>query len=365
MTAVKYFEWILSGIFGFVLVKLIKTPVEKISKIWIRILLFCAEFFLMMVLAYFLIASASPFLWKYGYPLMGIYIALLADCFYEALLLFFFFVRKDRLSSFKKILSVMIMILVFGYGTINMQIIKGNRLTYASEKLKNKYTIVFLSDLHFGSSQSQNTVLKALNEIKELKPDCILLGGDITDEHTTKEEMEWLYRQLSLLEAPVYYIYGNHDRQDRGDYIGGRKYSEEELEEAITGNGIEILKDDYVMLYEDLVLLGREDISREDRLEVEKLRKRPADAYVICVDHCPYQNDEIIKMAADLQLSGHTHAGQFFPMKTVYILYGLNTYGNYRIGNTDLYVSSGISGWYLPFRNEAHCNYEIIELLPE
>ena len=70
-------------------------------------------------------------------------------------------------------------------------------------------------------------------------------------------------------------------------------------------------------------------------------------------------------MKADLQLSGHTHAGQLFPLRCVYALIGLNVYGDYTIGDTQLYVTSGITGWYLPLRNEANCSYEVITLQPE
>jgi DNA repair exonuclease SbcCD nuclease subunit len=58
--------------------------------------------------------------------------------------------------------------------------------------------------------------------------------------------MEWVFEKFGELDMPVYYIYGNHDRQERGSYIGGQKYSEEELEKAILDSGIIILMDDRV-----------------------------------------------------------------------------------------------------------------------
>ena len=164
----------------------------------------------------------------------------------------------------------------------------------------------------------------------------------------------------------INYIYGNHDRQERGDYLGGARYTEKELEQAILNNGIKILYNDFVQVKEDLVFLGMEDPSHpENRVKVSELKKRPEDAFVICLDHTPYQNDDIIEMKADLQLSGHSHAGQLFPLQFIYSMIGLNVYGDYRYGQTDLFVSAGITGWYLPFRNEEHCNYEVIDLLPQ
>lgn len=141
--------------------------------------------------------------------------------------------------------------------------------------------------------------------------------------------------------------------------------SEKQLEEAIVNHGIQILYENFEMINDDLVLLGREDPSHpKERKAVKDLPVWPKDRYVICMDHTPYQNDEIMKVGADLQLSGHTHAGQLFPLKTLYALAGLNVVGDYHIGDFDLYVSPGVSGWYLPLRNESHCYYEVFELSP-
>ena len=71
-----------------------------------------------------------------------------------------------------------------------------------------------------------------------------------------------------------------------------------------------------------------------------------------------------MEMKADLQLSGHTHAGQFFPLRFLYALAGLNVCGEYHFNDTAVFVSPGIAGWYFPFHNEAICSYEVIRLIP-
>ena len=91
----------------------------------------------------------------------------------------------------------------------------------------------------------------------------------------------------------------------------------------------------------------------------------PRESYIVSLDHTPYQNDEIIELKADLQLSGHTHAAQFFPIQTIYKLAGFNTCGEYHIGDTTLYITPGIAGWAVPLRSEAHSRYEIFDLIPE
>lgn len=367
MTAPGYLKWMASALFGFVLMLALRRLSDKVKKQWIRVLIFFVKFFGMTVLALRLIAFASPFLWKYSYPLLGIYVALLADCMTDVIAAVCALFKKERTTgrTFRTSVLSALTLVLFAYGTINSAVIRQDRLQFRSDKIKEPHMFVFLADLHYGSSQTRNTVEKALKEIKALHPDFVILGGDICDEHTEKEEMEWIFRQFGSLETPVYYIYGNHDRQERGDYIGGKKYSEKEIADAISDSGITILPDDAAVIGDDLVLLGREDVSHESRKAVKDLPELPAGAFVICADHTPYQNEDILETGADLQLSGHTHAGQYFPVKHIYRLLGLNVYGTYTIGNTELYVSPGIAGWYMPFRNEAHCSYAVVELMPE
>ena len=365
MTFIKYLAWTGCGILGFGVMSLLYFLTRRIRNNWIRILFFVVKAVASIGMAYLLIAEASPFLWKFDYPLMAIDIGLMADCVVDILMQFSSSARSGKSNKLRYLVLALVMAASLVYGTVNMQIIKANHLSYSSTKLSKKHTFVFISDLHYGSAQSQSAVEKAFKEIRELQPDFILLGGDITDEHTEKSEMEWTYQQLGSLGVPVYYVYGNHDRQDRGDYIGGKKYAEDELREVIERNDITILEDSVVEIDNDLILVGREDVTRATRKAVSQLPAFSRDAYVICVDHSPYNYDDIKELKADLQLSGHTHAGQFFPMQMIYNMAGYIANGEHDVGGNKVYVSPGIGGWYLPYRTEAHCQYEVIELINE
>ena len=364
MNTQRLVEGTLSVLSGFLLVYLFNCLIFKNTNIWLKIIILIIKASAASALAFLLIAYASPFLWKYGDLLAGLYVALLGDCLCDLIMIFVSVFSKGGSMKLRLAISIIATLSIFLYGTINSQIIRQKELSYTSSKLKNRHRFVFFSDLHYGSAQGQKTVEEALVRINALKPEFVLLGGDITDEHTTKQQMEWLFNQIGALDAPVYYIYGNHDRQIRGDYLGGRKYTEQELVDAIVNNDITILKDNHVIL-DDVAILGREDESNEGRLPLDKLSKVPSEEYLICVDHSPYHNDEIAAMKADLQLSGHTHAGQFIPLRLVYTLAKLNVVGEYKINDTILYVSPGITGWYYPFRNESVCEYELIDLIPE
>ena len=320
-----------------------------------------------IVLAYFQIVSNSILTWKFPLVFGGLYLAFLADLIRDVIFLLFGIIRQKKLlMDHSGLFSIICTVSVLVYSVINMQVIRPHTLTFTSEKLESEHKFVFLSDLHYGTAQRKESFEKALREIKEQEPEFIILGGDITDEYTTKEEMQELYARFGELDVPLYFIYGNHDRQDNASLAGGMKYTEEELAETMLSNGITIVKDEYVRLADDLILLGREDPSRpEERLSPNDLPALPGEGYLICIEHTPYQPEDILAQKADLQLSGHTHDGQYFPLHTVYSLLGLYVKGYYRVGDTDLYVSPGIAGWAIPTRTESHCMYEVVTLHPK
>ena len=368
MTTSLYILLIIEIIIAFVILYLIQLPFKKIKNKYILFILFLLKVVLTLYLGLSLIAFASSIIWKHEYPFAAAYLVLISDIIKDIVCFVLSLIKKEKISEKRKIIIAGIITVVFTlYNIINMETIVPKYHSISSSKLKNEYKIIFFSDLHYGSSQSVKTVDNALDKIKEENPDYLVLGGDITDENTTKEEMEYLYSKISSLNIPTYFIYGNHDRQERAvQLLGSRKYSDAELEKAIVSNGIKILYENYEEINDDMILFGKEDPSHPDkRKAVKDLPEVSRDRYIFVIDHTPYQNDEIIEFKADLQFSGHTHAAQFFPIKFIYDLLGYNSYGDYYIGDTHLYVSSGIAGWYLPLRSEAHCNYEVINLIPE
>ncbi len=292
----------------------------------------------------------------------ALYVALLADGVADLIYTFISIKYKNKRLLIRKCISIVLGIAFMIFGTINMQQIKANEHTYETDKIDGDYTFVFLADLHVGSAQEFKTIEKAISDIKALNPDFIVLGGDITDDYTTKAEMEEAYALFKDFEKPVYYVYGNHDRQENASYANGRQYTVEELESTLTNNGIAILKDSFVSLNSDLMLLGRDDMSSKDRKNASELiNPRPEDYYIV-FDHQPFDEDGIKALGADLQVSGHTHGGQFFPLRVFYDWFIGDACGEYQHGNTTVLVSSGISGWRVPFRTDSHSYYEVIHL---
>ena len=78
-------------------------------------------------------------------------------------------------------------------------------------------------------------------------------------------------------------------------------------------------------------------------------------------DHQPVEIEENIAQEVDLQVSGHTHGGQIWPVGLLTELLGQYNYGNYsEKNNFELVVSSGYTGWRYPIRTGKHCEFVMI-----
>lgn len=319
---------------------------------------------LLAILFAFLVL-AGPVQLRAVQPLMmALYVALLADAAADALCSLFFALRKkERSFPAVRTAGLVLGVLFFAFGVLNMETVKPQYHTYTSEKLSEAHTVVFLADLHVGSAQPFSVTEKTIAEIKALRPDATVLGGDIVDDYTTKEEMEATFRLFAGFETPVYFVYGNHDRQGHAQYAGGRKFTPEELEAALAENGVILLRDAYAEIAPDLLLLGREDMSEAGRAEIAALTNPAPEKYLITADHQPNDFKNNLAAGTDLQLSGHTHAGQLFPLGLLYPLIGYCV-GDYTEGNAVMNVSPGACGWRMPLRTENGCRYEVISLQP-
>lgn len=315
----------------------------------------------------FLVMAGPVFLRPVQPLLVAIYAVLLPDAAADLIYsLVCRFRGKERKFAPLKLLSLTLGLVFFVYGTVNMQIVTPEYRTYSASKLTQAHRLVFVSDLHVGSSQSMETTRRIIRDIGAENPDFVILGGDITDDYTSKADMEETYRLFGALGVPVYYIDGNHEVVQHAEYIrGGLPYTGQELTDALEQNGIMILRDTYVELAPDLILLGREDAAVPDkRADTDSLQNPAPEKFLLVADHQPGSIREHQALGTDLQLSGHTHAGQLFPLQLIYSLF-IDACGDYTYCDAVLHVSAGASGWRVPFRTDAHCHFEVITLQPE
>ncbi|MGN0252392.1 MAG: metallophosphoesterase [Oliverpabstia sp.] len=227
------------------------------------------------------------------------------------------------------------------------------------------YKIVLITDTHYGTIQNTDVLKNKIDEINAQNPDIALLGGDIVEEGMSKEAMEEAFQVLGRIQAKygVYYVYGNHDRQP---YTRNKSYTDEELANAIQSNGITILEDSFVEINHDLILAGRGDAAWRNtsgRATVEEiLQGADREKYIIVADHQPIEAEENDMQGVDMELSGHTHAGQIWPVGLLSEMIGILNYGEYQTGNCNVIVSSGFTGWGYPVRTEEHCEYVVVNI---
>ena len=208
--------------------------------------------------------------------------------------------------------------------------------------------LVMASDIHLGTIIGKWRFDRMVETINGLDPDLVVLAGDIVDEDLEPVIKQNLGETLRAIKARygVYGITGNHE------YIGGV----EEATAYLVEHGVRMLRDSTVTVNDALVLVGREDRSISQFAEKQR---RPLDDLlrgvdrrkaVVLLDHQPFRLDEGATAGVDLQLSGHTHHGQLWPLNYITRKIYENSWGYLAKGNTHIYVSSGLGTWGPPVR---------------
>ncbi|MBP1665447.1 MAG: metallophosphoesterase, partial [Bacteroidetes bacterium] len=203
--------------------------------------------------------------------------------------------------------------------------------------------IAAVSDIHLGSIIRRRSIIKLSGMLEEMKPDAVFLLGDIID-----GELGPVLRGdlLKYFTGPhtkdgLYAITGNHE------FIGGAQKTIPYIE----SKGIRVLKDEIIVLPGGIQVVGRLD--RDSFRYFGKARKPLGELMenidhsrpVILLDHQPMKLDESEKNGVDLQLSGHTHNGQLWPLNYIIKKTFEVGYGYRKKGNTQIIVSSGYGLW--------------------
>ncbi len=267
------------------------------------------------------------------------------------------------------LLAVLAAVAVTGFGYWNMHHIVKTEYTVQTDKEMREegYTIVFFSDLHYGTTMNAEQLKQAADRIERESPDMIILGGDIVDERTSLAQMREAFEIMGNMDARfgIFYVYGNHDKNE---YARNPAYTAQELADTIEQAGIRILEDETCEINGELLLIGRADRGHDSGARqtiVQLVESADAGMEWILVDHQPVEYAEAAESGCGLMLSGHTHAGQVWPGGLLADLFRMNelTYGCRKEGNLTEVVSSGIAGWGYPVRTEKHSEYVVIHLV--
>ncbi len=274
----------------------------------------------------------------------------------------FKFISSEKLKSagFKLTgLSVVLLLpcLVVIAGVINFNNIQTS--TYQidvpgkSSRIKH-LKIAFVADFHLKKGVDSHYVERFAQQIETIQPDLMIFGGDIVEGNREDESLhsfEKIFRTIHP-KYGVYAVFGNHEfygRQDKGQFFDRA--------------GMKLLCDSNVVINGSFNLLGRYDSHFSRRKNIGELMKSVNDSFpVILIDHRPTELEEVSKTTVDVQLSGHTHNGQLFPvnliLKSMYPL----TWGYKKIGKTNFFVTSGIRLWGPPVRTTGKSEIMVIDV---
>lgn len=264
------------------------------------------------------------------------------------------------------IISVAILCTALIYGYFNIHnIVRTEYQIETSKDLGGGKKFVQISDLHMGTTLGVDKLREICDAVSEENADMLLLTGDIFDEHTTREEMEAAAELLGSVDTTygVFYVYGNHDYNH---YRSTAYYTASELRAELERVGVHVLEDETVPAGDGILVAGRRDASmREVRAELSSLIPEGSeDKFLLVLDHQPVELEENAALGVDLQLSGHTHAGQIWPTGQLSEAFGIveKNYGLEKIGEFQAIVSSGIAGWGYPVRTGGHSEYVVISV---
>lgn len=262
---------------------------------------------------------------------------------------------KFKVTGLSVILSLSALVVVAGI--INFNTIRTSVYTIeipAKSAEIRRLMIAFVADFHLKNSTSIDFVERFAKSIRNITPDLMIFGGDIVEGDRNDGNMEKFEHIIAGIKARygVFAVFGNHEH-----YAGQSKVSF--FEKA----GMKVLCDTTIVIAESFNLTGRNDGHLRDRKSMDELLKSVADTLPeILIDHRPTEIDKVSTTSVDVQLSGHTHNGQLFPINLITGRVYKLSWGYKKIGNTHFFVTSGIRLWGPPVRTTGKSEIMVINV---
>lgn len=257
------------------------------------------------------------------------------------------------------LMAVCLALLYSAYGVWNAY---HPRLVYCTVRIKNLppawqgKTLVQISDVHLGRVLGADFLSRVVAQVNSQNPAVVLITGDLFDGADGK--LEVLVAPLNNMIAPqgIYFVTGNHET-----YLGvERSYA------ALHGTPVRILDNEMVAV-DGLQVVG---ISYPERGHASGFAEKMAtvkgfdrDVPSVLLYHSPTQVEEAKAAGINLQLSGHVHQGQLFPLGYVTrLMFGKYYHGLHAEGDYTLYTSSGTGLWGPTMRTGNHPEIVVIRL---
>lgn len=266
-------------------------------------------------------------------------------------------VRAPRFRAWRLAVSLAVPALVVIAGAVNHRLLRVREYRIdvpRGSSPARELTLVFMADLHLRDAISDRFLAELTAKVAAAKPDLVLLGGDLLEGDRRDRDTGRFERALRAMTSTygTFAAPGNHERWSGAGESGfyGRA-------------GIRLLEDETVAVGGALVLAGRRDQRSRGRAAVaDLLAAAPAGLPVVLIAHRPVGFEEARRAGVDLQLSGHTHAGQLFPIDVLTRRsYDLN-WGHLERAGAHLIVTSGVQGWGPPVRTVGASEIVVVRL---
>lgn len=231
-------------------------------------------------------------------------------------------------------------------GVINAGFIRVTKLKIGLPNLPESWqgkTAVWVSDIHLGAVRNYSFAKEVAAQIQDLQPDIIFIGGDLYD--GVAADLDKLAQPFAKLSAPegTYFITGNH-----GEFTSSTKFVD-----AVKRSGIKELDNEMINL-DGLQIIGvnyRDTTNSQNFKAILERLGLDRNQASILLKHAPTDIPSAQQAGISLQLSGHAHAGQIFPVNLISnLVYKGYIYGLKQVGDFMIYTSSGVGTWGPPMR---------------
>lgn len=293
------------------------------------------------------------------------FFAAILDCLLEGIVLHWLHLVGEQHYS---IISLAIFLITAGltlYGAVHGK--KLHRTEYTCPIAKplgdaGMLRMVQISDLHIGAVNDAACISKVVEEVNACLPDVVCITGDTFSSGIQNAvELEKVITQLQGIRSKcgVYACLGNHDY-----YSSDMAAVERFFKQA----HIQLLRDEVIQVA-GITLVGREDATPEGKPRLERksmavlLQTIGKDKPIIVLDHQPGDLKSEMECGVDLVLSGHTHAGQFFPVRLFTRFFFPHHYGCKKFGQMYAVVTSGATAAIPPIRIGSSAEVVLISLI--
>lgn len=261
--------------------------------------------------------------------------------------------------------ALAITLLVTGGGMINAWNIQVTQQEIRLKGLTHEIRAMHLSDIHIGHFRGEKFLQKIVKKTNKQNVDVVFITGDLFDGriNLTKEDLA----PLTQLNAPVYFVEGNHDK-----YTGVQT-----IKAMLKDIDVQVLENE-VTHFNELQIIGLNHMAADNKsfnmhassagptiettlASLNLFENKPT----VLLHHSPDGIQYANQHGVDLFLAGHTHAGQLFPVKYIaHLLFDYNK-GLHDYQGTKIFVSQGAGTFGPPMRVGTKSEITVLTLKPE